>query len=599
MDKKEGDLIVYKIILFTVALIPLWWLLGGKIFIFQLASLAILLKTIKNNRTVDKPVKYLIGCIIVYSSSILLALIRNPLDANITTVLAQVYILSYWIMGLAIIAGVNMLKEISIEGINRGLKGFFIFGIATIALFIISVAIWKLGLKNEHSYGLISKIWPDNFKIDMFEEMMQINHSVLDIIYRSETGVKEIFYRFNGFYAYPTEGAIATLIVLVYSILYFDLNNFMDLDKKNHKIFKYIFIILLLVAIYLFRSRTIILGGFISLIVVFIISKINKENFKRIVSIFLGIGIAFIILGFITGIFDKLLNMRPGSNSVRLLVYKNTIKTFVENPFGVGMPFRVDGLEIPIGSHSTYLGVLMKGGIVGFISIITFKVILFIQVFKNKKYITNKINKKIWISTTYILVISSIWMMIDDLDWPIIMAFFYFINCSLIFKFKDITINPNYLINLNNRKIALVGSSGGHLTHLIQMKDWWKDKERFWVTFNKADATSQLKDEKVYWCYYPTNRNFKNLIKNTFLALRVILIEKPDIIVSSGAGSAIPFFYLGKLFGIKLIYMEVYDRIDSPTLTGKIVYPICDEFIVQWEEQLEYYPKAKMLGGLF
>ncbi|GAH94597.1 unnamed protein product, partial [marine sediment metagenome] len=87
-----------------------------------------------------------------------------------------------------------------------------------------------------------------------------------------------------------------------------------------------------------------------------------------------------------------------------------------------------------------------------------------------------------------------------------------------------------------------------------------------------------LNGEKTYWGHYPTNRNIKNLIKNTFLAIKILIEERPDIIVSTGAGVAVPFFYIGKLLGAKLIYMEVYDRIDSPTLTGKIVYPIVDAF---------------------
>ena len=152
---------------------------------------------------------------------------------------------------------------------------------------------------------------------------------------------------------------------------------------------------------------------------------------------------------------------------------------------------------------------------------------------------------------------------------------------------------------MKDYKIAFVGSSGGHLTHLIQLKEWYKDKKRFWVTFEKQDAISQLKGEKTYWCYYPTNRSIKNLIKNTWLALKVLRKERPDLIVSTGAASAIPFYYLGKLYGAKLVFIEVYDRIDSPTVTGKIVYPICDEFIVQWEEQKKFYKKAKSLGGVF
>ncbi|WP_409405001.1 PssD/Cps14F family polysaccharide biosynthesis glycosyltransferase [Priestia megaterium] len=147
-------------------------------------------------------------------------------------------------------------------------------------------------------------------------------------------------------------------------------------------------------------------------------------------------------------------------------------------------------------------------------------------------------------------------------------------------------------------KICLVGSSGGHLTHLYLLEKYWKKHERFWVTFEKEDSKSLLEKENKYWCYYPTNRNLVNLIKNTFLSFKVLLKERPDIIISSGAAVAVPFFYVGKLLGAKLVYVEVYDRIDNPTLTGKMVYPITDKFIVQWEEQKKFYPKAINLGGI-
>ncbi len=148
-------------------------------------------------------------------------------------------------------------------------------------------------------------------------------------------------------------------------------------------------------------------------------------------------------------------------------------------------------------------------------------------------------------------------------------------------------------------KVCLVGSSGGHLTHLYLLKKFWNDKDRFWVTFDKEDANSLLKDEKKYNCYYPTNRNIKNLIKNTFLAIKVLKKERPDLIISSGAAVAVPFFYIGKLFGAKTVYIEVFDRIDKPTLTGKLVYPITDLFVVQWEEMKQVYPKAVNLGVIF
>ncbi len=151
----------------------------------------------------------------------------------------------------------------------------------------------------------------------------------------------------------------------------------------------------------------------------------------------------------------------------------------------------------------------------------------------------------------------------------------------------------------NNLKICLVSSSGGHLTHLYMLKPFWSNKKRFWVTFDKEDARSLLNGEKMYPCYYPTNRSLKALLLNTKLAFGIISKEKPDLIISSGAAVSVPFFYVGKLFGAKLIYIEVFDRINKPTMSGKIVYPVADKFIVEWEEMKKVYPKAINLGSIF
>lgn len=147
-------------------------------------------------------------------------------------------------------------------------------------------------------------------------------------------------------------------------------------------------------------------------------------------------------------------------------------------------------------------------------------------------------------------------------------------------------------------KVCLVSSSGGHLFHLSLLQSFWSKYDRFWVASKKADALDLLKDEKVYWAYYPTPRNLKNAIRNTFLAFKVLWKERPDVIVSAGSAVAVPFFYVGKMFGCTVVFIEVYDRISTPTLTGKLVHPIADIFVVQWEEQRSFYPKGILLGQI-
>jgi UDP-N-acetylglucosamine:LPS N-acetylglucosamine transferase len=148
-------------------------------------------------------------------------------------------------------------------------------------------------------------------------------------------------------------------------------------------------------------------------------------------------------------------------------------------------------------------------------------------------------------------------------------------------------------------RIGLVGSSGGHLAHLVALRDVWHDADRFWVTFDTPDATSRLVGERTYWCHHPTNRNVPNLVRNTFLALRVIRRERPTLILTTGAGAAIPYLVLGRLSGARVVFLEVYDRIDSPTITGRIADRFAHHLFVQWPEQVRLYRRATLLGPVF
>jgi hypothetical protein len=147
-------------------------------------------------------------------------------------------------------------------------------------------------------------------------------------------------------------------------------------------------------------------------------------------------------------------------------------------------------------------------------------------------------------------------------------------------------------------KAMLVASSGGHLLQLHRLKPWWQRVDRIWVTFDKPDSRSLLVDEDVRWAYHPTTRSAVNLVRNLGLAWRLLRRYRPDVIVSTGAGVAFPFFLLARLLGIKTVYVEVYDRIDVPTLTGRLCYPLASRFLLQWEAQKRFYPRGEVIGRL-
>ncbi|MFW5416267.1 UDP-N-acetylglucosamine--LPS N-acetylglucosamine transferase [Nocardiopsis sp. CNT-189] len=146
--------------------------------------------------------------------------------------------------------------------------------------------------------------------------------------------------------------------------------------------------------------------------------------------------------------------------------------------------------------------------------------------------------------------------------------------------------------------VLLVASSGGHLAQLWSLRPWWSGRARAWVTFDTPDAAALLGGEEVHWAHHPTTRSIANLLRNTGLAARVLTARRPAAVVSTGAGVALPFFVLARLLRVPTVYIEVYDRIETPTLTARLCRPFTTLCLAQWEEQRAFMPSAITVGPL-
>ena len=146
------------------------------------------------------------------------------------------------------------------------------------------------------------------------------------------------------------------------------------------------------------------------------------------------------------------------------------------------------------------------------------------------------------------------------------------------------------------RRALLVCSPGGHLLQLLRLEPAWEGFEATWVTLPAADSDYLLRDERVLHGRGPTNRSLRALLANLHLAWRVVRSERPDVIISTGAALAVPFFLAGKLFGARLVYVESLTRTTSLSLSGRLVRPLTDAFFVQWPELA--HGRARFAGRL-
>ncbi|MBR6535680.1 MAG: polysaccharide biosynthesis protein [Lachnospiraceae bacterium] len=150
-------------------------------------------------------------------------------------------------------------------------------------------------------------------------------------------------------------------------------------------------------------------------------------------------------------------------------------------------------------------------------------------------------------------------------------------------------------------KIIFAASSGGHLEQLLMLKPLMEKYDSVFVT-EKTEYNVGKTDVKTYYLSQINRKELlflPKLIGNTFRSLRIIIKERPKVMITTGVLAIVPLALLMKLFGGKLIYLESFAKVTSKTLSGKILYRFADQFYVQWEEMLKLYPNAIYKGGIY
>jgi beta-1,4-N-acetylglucosaminyltransferase len=145
----------------------------------------------------------------------------------------------------------------------------------------------------------------------------------------------------------------------------------------------------------------------------------------------------------------------------------------------------------------------------------------------------------------------------------------------------------------------LVCSTGGHLLQLHQLREAWTGRTTLWVTFDKSDARSLLAGEQVVYAYGPTNRDLVNLARNLRLAWKVVRDSRPRVLVTTGAGVAVPFAWIAHLHGARIVYVESISRIDGPSLSWRLIAPVADALYAQWPELAGRMRRARYAGSVF
>jgi len=144
-------------------------------------------------------------------------------------------------------------------------------------------------------------------------------------------------------------------------------------------------------------------------------------------------------------------------------------------------------------------------------------------------------------------------------------------------------------------KLCLVCSQGGHMTELLELKSAWVDHDIFFITYRSQRELTARAYTFDNLTKYPLT-----IIPLFFASFTIFRKERPDWVISDGAEIAIPVFVAAKLCRIKTMFIESICRVNTPSFTGRVVYPIADVFLVQWSSLLSKFgSKARYVGGVF
>jgi UDP-N-acetylglucosamine:LPS N-acetylglucosamine transferase len=148
--------------------------------------------------------------------------------------------------------------------------------------------------------------------------------------------------------------------------------------------------------------------------------------------------------------------------------------------------------------------------------------------------------------------------------------------------------------------VLLVCTAGGHLMQLWSLRQAWAGYGHAWVvgSHGGGDVESLLAGERLVLAHSPGARNLKNLALNLLLAKRLIRQMRPRVLLTTGAAVAVPFAWVARAHGVRVVYVESLARTDRPSLSCRLVAPVADRIYVQWPELLGALRGARYAGNV-
>jgi UDP-N-acetylglucosamine:LPS N-acetylglucosamine transferase len=148
-----------------------------------------------------------------------------------------------------------------------------------------------------------------------------------------------------------------------------------------------------------------------------------------------------------------------------------------------------------------------------------------------------------------------------------------------------------------NVRICLAASAGGHMSELLKLASSWEGYEACCVTTTDVVGQELRRGYQRVYVVGECNRNHPLRVVLVFLrCIRIVLRERPDVVISTGAAAGCMVCVLSKLLGARVVWLDSITNVLKLSLSGRLVRPVADLFLVQWAELTKRYPGVEYVG---
>ena len=152
-------------------------------------------------------------------------------------------------------------------------------------------------------------------------------------------------------------------------------------------------------------------------------------------------------------------------------------------------------------------------------------------------------------------------------------------------------------------RLCLAASGGGHVRQLLDLESVWSKHDYFFVTEDTALGATLAQSHRTHFVPHVAIgqarlgspwRMVRAGVSNFFRSASIIARERPDIVISTGAGAVFFAVAWARLRGARTVVIDSFARFDRPSMFARIAAPIADDVVVQSKALGSYFPKAKV-----